>query len=172
MDTAAAKKHLAAIDGPHKGLSGMWGWLGIVADLRFALEELEESRKETRHWKANHDQQVAFKRVTAQKRDEFKVERDEARRLLQTSTLIHQFDMLRVKPYWRHRRDCNTCAAEAFLAQLKGDVPWCQGHAESVAATDGKYPSRRGECSLCGREGPVDNSGRTFRHRRIVLRGT
>jgi hypothetical protein len=118
------------------------------------------------HWKANHDQQVAFKRVTAQKRDEFKAERDEARRLLRASTKVHQFDMLRVKPYWRHRKDCVVCAIDAFLA--RPEAPWCQSQAEEVEHADGKYPSRRGKCSLCGREGPVNDSGRTFRHRRIA----
>ena len=38
--------------------------------------QLAVARKDTKHWQANHDQQVAFKRVTAEKRDEFKAERD------------------------------------------------------------------------------------------------
>ena len=40
--------------------------------------QLEKAREEAVHWKANHDQQVRFKRVTAEKRDEFQAERDAA----------------------------------------------------------------------------------------------
>ena len=46
--------------------------------LHSAQAQLEKAREEAVHWKANHDQQVRFKRVTAEKRDEFQAERDAA----------------------------------------------------------------------------------------------
>ena len=56
------------------------------------VEVLEKAQKETRHWKANHDKQVASKRVTAQKRDEFKAERDEAQGKIKAIRELHAFD--------------------------------------------------------------------------------